>query len=37
LPQALQQPAQARAQVLLGIFNYLGKVLAEDVWALPRR
>jgi hypothetical protein len=27
--QAPEQPAQARAQVLLGIFNYLKEVVAE--------
>jgi len=29
LPHALQQPAQARAQILLGIFHHSGEVLAE--------
>src|SRR5215831_6002320 len=29
LPQVFEQPAQARAQVLLGIFYYCGQVLAE--------
>ena len=28
LPQALQQPAQARAQVLFGIFHHSGKAFA---------